>query len=98
SKRLLWRQRRRRHVLEFDGGHMLDKGGGVSRAARLVPARRRTGEAAILVRFALRHFEIARRAGLLGPLLDALFGMPDAVGKLAAVWYPERARRAGEHV
>jgi hypothetical protein len=48
-------------------------------------ARGRTGEAAIRGRFTLRRLEIARRAELIRALLDAFFGVPDAVGELAAV-------------
>src|SRR5271155_6093879 len=77
---------------------MLDKRGGVARAARLVLARRRTGEAVVLVGLALRQVEIARRAGLVHALLDAFLGPADAVREFAAIGNAERTRRTGEHI
>jgi hypothetical protein len=64
---------------------VLDKCSGVSCAARLVLAPGRTGEAAILVGLALRHLELARCAELIRALLNAFFGMPNAVCEFAAI-------------
>src|SRR5436309_7288355 len=88
SQRLLRRQCRGRHVLEFDRKLVLDERRGVAGAARLVLPQGSTGGAAILVGFALRGLEIARRAELMRTLLDALFGMAYAIGEFAAVRNP----------
>ena len=77
---------------------MLGERRGVAGAARLVLPPGRTGEAAILVGLALRHLKIACRAELIRTLLDALFGMAYAIGKLAAVRNPLGPRHAGERV
>src|SRR5271155_4264038 len=77
---------------------MLDKRGGVARTARLVLARRRAGETAILVGLALRQVEIACGAGLVRALLDAFLGPADAVRELTAIGNAERTRRTGQHI
>src|SRR5262249_12380775 len=99
SQRPLGRERRRRQVFEQDRRHLLDKGSRGPGAARLVlPARRSAREPLVLVRRTLGDAELARGAGLIHALLDALFGMPDALGELAAVRRAESARRTGRHV
>src|SRR6516162_5251433 len=70
----------------------------IAGAARLVLSRRRAGQPPVLVRRGLRDVEIARSAGLILPLLDALFGVPDPVREVATVGHAEGARRAGRHI
>ena len=77
---------------------MLDKGGRVARGTRLVLPRWRAGEAPVLIRWRFWYVEIARSADLIDALLDALPGMFDPLGQLAAVGNAKGTRRTGRQV